>query len=386
MAKMAEQSTEAIAFVWDNFGPMHVDRCEAVASHSLIMRPIVGIELFSDSSEYDWRPETGTKFTKTTLYDKSRSRRPSTVAVAWRLVSACINARAKDVFVCNYDRRYIFIAAVLLRLSGRRVYVMGCSKFDDVKRRVLKEFIKSFFLLPYRGAIASGVRSRDYFRFLGIAQERIVAEYNTLSTERIRMDSGVDPAPNGSTFEERHFTIVARFVEKKNLIMAIRAYQMYRENTARPRRLHLCGAGPLEADLRALVKDLALQDDVIFLGFLQTADVARQLGNTLALILPSIEEQFGNVVIEAQAVGLPVLLSDNCGARDKLIRSGVNGFVIEPDNPEGLSVFMKMLSDDQKLWASMATAALGSAANGDVRCFADGVQKLISRNAASARD
>ena len=108
-----------------------------------------------------------------------------------------------------------------------------------------------------------------------------------------------------------------------------------------------------------------------------TDGVARILATTLALILPSVEEQFGNVVIEAQAMGLPVILSDVCGARDHLIRTGVNGFVIEPDNPLGLSFFMTMLSEDEELWRRMATAAAEGADKGDVRQFSVAVRSFV---------
>jgi hypothetical protein len=40
-----------------------------------------------------------------------------------------------------------------------------------------------------------------------------------------------------------------------------------------------------------------------------------------------------------------------------LIRSGVNGFVIEPDNAAGLAFFMQLLSDDEDLWRRMGLAA-----------------------------
>lgn len=379
MASIDKASANVIAFVWDNFGPMHVDRCEAVASHPSLNRAVVGIELFLTSSEYEWAPEGGKNFQKITVFRASGSRQSSGLLAAWKVVEACLNAGATDVFICNYDRTYLLMAATLLRISGRRVYVMGCSKFDDLERRVRKEYLKSFFLWPYQGAIASGIRSRDYFKFLGIAPNRVVSEYNTLSIERIRRDAGVAPAPGGPSFEERHFTIIARFVSKKNLAMAIKAYRIYRSTTSSPRRLHLCGSGPLEEDLRALVRELDLEEDVLFLGFLQTSSIARQLGTTLALILPSVEEQFGNVVIEAQALGVPVMLSDNCGARDNLVRSGVNGFVVEADNPEGLAIFMKMISEDSDLWIRMAKSAFGSAEKGDVQRFADGVLELVEK-------
>jgi len=77
-------------------------------------------------------------------------------------------------------------------------------------------------------------------------------------------------------------------------------------------------------------------------------------------------------------MGLPVILSDNCGSRDVLVRSGVNGFVVEPDNPAGMAYFMRLLSDDEALWRRMCTASQQVAEKADTSRFAEAVDALIS--------
>ncbi|MCI0736747.1 MAG: glycosyltransferase [Beijerinckiaceae bacterium] len=200
--------------------------------------------------------------------------------------------------------------------------------------------------------------------------------YNALSTDRIRRLAGVAKAPGGPPFESRHFTVVARMVPKKNLSMMIEAYAIYRAQSPKPRDLHLCGSGPLEPRLRSETAALGLKEFVIFRGVLQIDDVCQTLGTTLALLLPSTQEQFGNVVIEALAMGLPVIVSENCGARDLLVRNGVNGFVVEPDNPAGLAYFMGLLDTDESLWRRMSLATQRFADLGDASQFAKSVLAL----------
>jgi glycosyltransferase involved in cell wall biosynthesis len=198
----------------------------------------------------------------------------------------------------------------------------------------------------------------------------ISGSYNTLSVERIRLLAGAPPAPDGVAHRDRHFTVVARFVSKKNLKLAIEAYANYHFRSAGSVPLHLCGSGPLEAELRSQVRDLRLEHKVVFRGFLQTADICQTLAQTLALILPSVEEQFGNVVLEALAMGVPIILSDNCGARDKLVRTAVNGFIVEPDNAVGFAYFMTALAGDESLWRRMAEAARAQEVAIDAAAFA----------------
>jgi glycosyltransferase involved in cell wall biosynthesis len=141
--------------------------------------------------------------------------------------------------------------------------------------------------------------------------------------------------------------------------------------------------------LRRKVDELDLGGSVVFHGFVQAEGICRILTSTLALLLPSIEEQFGHVVIEAQAMGLPVILSHNCGACDLLVRSGVNGFVIEPDNPQGMAFFMSLLCADEELWRKMCLATRSFVAQGDVRLFVEAVASLlgvsVSMSGASVR-
>ena len=370
-----------LVFVWDNFGPLHADRCNAVAQKFEGREQVIGLELAGRSRVYDWLPENGTHFRKVTLVsgptiggDSLFRRRFGKTPLKRLFVDG---PRIQKYFLCHYQDPAIFLVAASLRLLGRRVYTMGCSKFDDYPRRLPRELAKAIMYFPYNGALSSGVRSRDYMRFMGFSPDKIASPNNTVSLNRIRNLSGVSPAPEGNSFRDRHFTIVARMVAKKNLSMALKAMKIYADQVPNPRPMHIFGTGPLEAELRHQAREAGISHLVHFRGFLQTQDISRAYSSTLALLLPSIEEQFGNVVPEAQAMGLPVILSDNCGSRDVLVRSGVNGFVVEPDNPAGMAFFMKLLSEDEELWRKMCVASQEFVERADTARFADAVESLI---------
>lgn len=356
---------------------MHDDRVRAVVRGYQGKVRVVGVELFGKSSTYDWEVTDGAGFEKITLFPEQDFTSNSIFKTASAIVKICRHVGAQHIFFCNYEKLEIFLAALSLRLLGKKTYMMANSKYDDKTRSLFKEVAKSLFLMPYMGGISNETRSADYMRFLRVNARKIASPYNTLSLAEIRRLSAVEPAPAGAFFADRHFTIVARFVPEKNLPMAIDAYARYCQTTSAPRKLQICGSGKLEPMLRSRVRELGVDDKVIFRGFLQRDGVAQALGQTLALILPSIDETFGNVVIEAQAMGLPVLLSENCGARDTLVRTGVNGFVFEPDNSEGLAFFMGLLDRDEALWRRMCVSASTYAEKGDVDRFAEAIMSLV---------
>lgn len=360
-------------FLWENYGPYHRDRLRAVAASG---RRAIGIQYADHSATYDW--ETAADDLDIRTLGLATAARGHGWRLAWRLWRECRRIGRADVFLCHYEQGPVLAVAWALRLTGRRVLTMTDSKFDDYSRHLWREAAKKLFLKPYVGALTASSRSADYLRWLGIPVDRIALGYNCVSAARLLILSGGLQAPDGVCFDERDWVVVARLVPKKNVALAIEAYAQWLTRTAHPRDLHLCGSGPLEADLRALAARLGVADRVRFHGFVQSDAVARRLASSLALLLPSVEEQFGLVVIEAQALGLPVLVTPQVGASDVLVEAGVNGFLLEPDNPQGWAAAMLMLSEDEARWRRFALAARAGAPRGDVARFVQGVAALTA--------
>jgi L-malate glycosyltransferase len=375
-----------MVFLWESFGPHHVDRCEACAEHFAGRYKVCGIEIATFDANYEWRGSIDSEgFHKVTLFPGVVSQKIGPIRCYFRIVGACLRLRAKYLFFCNYNLPAVFFSAMTLRLLGRRLITMQDSKFDDKPRYLFKEILKSILYAPYQAALAAGARSKAYLTFLGLPEDRVIVGYDTVSLERVRALAETLPAPEGVPHADRHFTIVARFVPKKNLSLALEAYGAYvTRHPHAPRDLHLCGSGELERELRQQADRLGLKG-VHFRGYLQEHEIARVLGSSLSLILPSVEEQHGLVVNEALAMGVPVLVSDNCGARDLLVRSGVNGFVFEPDNAEGLAHFMGILDQDGDEWRRLAAGARQFQHRADTTLFVDAVEQVLARFAPGRR-
>lgn len=365
----------SILFFWENFGPTHVDRCDAVA-RAMPRCAIFGVELNPTSATYAWTPESGQHFTKITL--RKGEARWGTLRTALELVRVSLKSGARHIFLCHYNEPSVQIAAMLLRLLGKRLYLLLDSKFDDRPRLISREALKAIWIWPYVGAIVGSRRSRQYLSFLGLRNRRIENYYDTISVERIRQAAGVPPAPDGVDFHDRHFTIISRLVEKKNLFVAVNAFARYVSRTNHPRRLRIFGDGGLDRELREHVRELKMTEFVSFEGFQQTDAVSQALGSTLALIQSSSEEQFGFAIIEALAMGVPVIVSDNCGARDEFVRSGVNGFIVQPDNVEGIAFFLGKLASDQLLWERLSAGTTAFAEEADAISFARSVGRLTA--------
>ena len=365
-----------LVFAWDQFGPYHMDRLEALGAHFAGHAEIIGIELVKSGEIYGWAPTgAGRSFRKVTLFPDRKRPEIGTLAHATKLVRACLATGARDIFLCDFQVAAIFLAAVTLRVLGRRVVIMQDSKFDDKPRWLLREVGKWALYLPYSAALVGGARTKSYLEFLGLAPERVAIGYDAIALDRLAQLAELPPAPDGMPHAARHFTAIARFVPQKNLGAAIDAYALYRRTAASPRQFHLCGAGPLEAELKARADGIP---GIVFRGFLQEAEIAKTLAASLALLLPSLEEPFGLVVNEAIAFGVPVILSENCGARDLIVKSAVNGYLVEPDNVEGMAHFMSWLDRDAGEWRRLSLNARQFRAAADVGNFVRAVGRLVA--------
>lgn len=357
-----------VGFVWAQFGAYHIDRLEAVAAAFAGTVDIVGIEVATASDTYDWHESGAARgYRKVTLFPGANAERLSGLRVFQALSGAVRRERIGHLFVSGYEQPSHMAVAVAMRLRGRTPVVMLDSKFDDKPRRAVAELAKSLMMLPYRGGFAAGVRAAAYLRFLGV-RGMITTGYDSVGLNRLRA-LAVD-APLIAA-DARAFVMVARLVPKKNHVMALDAFTRYRADGGL-RRLRVCGGGPLMDMLIARARALGIADAVDFLGSQPQPVVAAELAAAFCLLVPSIEEQWGLVVNEALAFAVPVLCSDNVGARDTLVRPFVSGFVLAED-PSDWAVAMRRLDQEPGLHAVCSAGAARLAPLGDTGAFVDGV-------------
>jgi glycosyltransferase involved in cell wall biosynthesis len=103
--------------------------------------------------------------------------------------------------------------------------------------------------------------------------------------------------------------------------------------------------------------ELGLEGAVLMPGFKQYDELPAYYGLAGAFVLGSTEEQWGLVVNEAMAAGLPVLVSRRCGCAPELVRDGENGFTFDPHDASGLAVLMTEMAADADARAAMGRAS-----------------------------
>ncbi|MBW1915738.1 MAG: glycosyltransferase family 4 protein, partial [Deltaproteobacteria bacterium] len=148
--------------------------------------------------------------------------------------------------------------------------------------------------------------------------------------------------------------VVSKLWEGKGHAILIKAFKEIRQEVQNA-KLVIVGEGYLQKDLQNLTNSLGLQDHVIFTGF--QMDVSEISATFDVAVLPSFFEGMGRVLLEAMALGKPVVAS-NVGGIPDLVKDGINGLLTTPGDVQGLAYAVKKLLVDKVLAAKLAKEAI----------------------------
>lgn len=120
--------------------------------------------------------------------------------------------------------------------------------------------------------------------------------------------------------------------------------------------LEIIGEGRERARLQALAAQLGMQERVRFLGRQPRLQVAAAMRRCTVFALPSRYEGLGCVYLEAMATGKPVIGCRGQGIAE-VIKQGINGFLVGPDNEKELTLVLGMLLGDEQRRRNLGTVA-----------------------------
>jgi glycosyltransferase involved in cell wall biosynthesis len=272
---------------------------------------------------------------------------PAAIGRLIKFASWCRSIDAAIVHTCDLYAN-IFglpgaaLAGVPVRIANRREILTGDK--SPAKLRVQR--------LAYRAAhavVANSSAARDQLAREGVPADRLRLIGNGLDAQRF--------APTPPRPSIRRIVMVANLRPEKGhdtlLAAAPRILARYPDAS-----FTFVGDGPRRDALNTLTRALGISEHVRFMG--ESRDVAPILAGHDLFVLPSRSEAFPNALIEAMATALPVVAAD-VGGIPEVVRPGVNGLLVRPDDANALADVVLALMDDPA-----AAAALGRAARADV--------------------
>ena len=342
-ASEPQATAQPVLLVLHRIGPYHHARFAAIARRL----PLEVLETRPESQEYPWRPGRDPGYPVHRLHGACDPEQDPPTAELDRQLAALLEQRRPRVIVSVgwADRAY---QRLLLAASRRRLpLVIVCdSRWRDEPRRRPKEWLKRQLLRGYSAALVAGQESRAYLERLGLPPPLIqqpwdVVDNDLFATATDPPRNPVSPEPDLAPLGP-HLLCVSRFVAKKNHLGLLAAYARYQRQGGRW-GLRLIGSGPLEPAIRAAAARLTAPQRLRIDPFLQLEQLLPAYGAASGFVLASHTDQWGLVVNEAMAAGLPVLVSSACGCHADLITPGVTGFDFDPADDAALTALMHRL-------------------------------------------
>ena len=379
-----------IAVVFHHIGPYHHARLNAAADRL----SVTGFEWSAKGYDAWGAAESPARYHKVSLFPEATAHCPGNAKLKQAFLTALEQARPDVVAVNGWNNFGSLISANCCVHRGIPVVVMSESSRQDEHRTSWKEAIKRRIVGLYSAALVGGQRHVEYLAELGMPREGIFTGYDVVDSHYFRQKaeeviSQRSEVRQKYALPENYFLASARFVEKKNLPKLIRAYAEYRRgsevrsqksevsNNKPPWDLVILGDGPLKVDLCRLISDLQLNDHVHLPGFKPYDELPVYYALANAFVHASMTEQWGLVVNEAIASGLPVIVSNRCGCAPELVNG--NGFTFDPTNEDELAtrlLEMASLSDQER--KHLGDNSYRIAANFAPERFGEGLERAAS--------
>lgn len=252
-----------------------------------------------------------------------------------------------DVIHAHYALPQGFLGVLLKKLRRKPlVTTVHGSDITLLARSALGKLFVRFVLQNSDRVIAVSRFLRDEVIKLGVSGEKVSVVYSGAPVPE--KSKGKLPA------EGEIITFAGSLVRQKGIDVLLRAYRVVKAKR-RGTALVIAGEGRERASLERLNSELGT--NASFIGSVES--LAHILEKSAVFVLPSREEGFGLVLLEAMNAGVPVVASE-VGGIPEIVEHGYSGILVEKENPQELAGAILKVLNDSELRNSLIKNARGS--------------------------
>lgn len=195
--------------------------------------------------------------------------------------------------------------------------------------------------------IAKSKSSEEFFVRLGVPKKRIFVVPNGINISKFDPATAGVEMRNELRIDQEPLVVTAiRLLKKKGPRYLVAAFPKVLE-TVPDTKLAIAGKGPEAVNLRAQIRKLGIGDSVLMLGELPHEQTLKLMAAADAFVLPSLIESCPNALLEAMAVGVPVV-GTRVGGVPEIIENEENGLMVPEANPNSLAdAVVRVLEDNQ---------------------------------------
>lgn len=218
-----------------------------------------------------------------------------------------------------------------------------------------KPIVRPFFR-KLHGHVAVSTAARDFIGEYFPADFRIIPngiDFARFNTRYAPLEQLADDRPT--------VLFVGRLEKRKGLRFLLRAWPSVQQRHPSARLVVVGRGRPLEGYRRFAARQGWSPQDVVFAGYVPSEDLPRYYQSASVFCAPNTgQESFGIVLLEAMAAGAPIVASNIPGYRD-VLANGVEGFLVQPQDPGSLADAVSQLLSNPHLRETMRRAGQAKA-------------------------
>ena len=228
-------------------------------------------------------------------------------------------------------RSWMAAAYKLVRPKVRLLLWATVSERTERRRGFVRERLRPALLKHADAVLVNGASGARYITAQGLSADRLTRVPYTADVAAF--SAGFHRHPEDNTIS---LLYVGLLIPRKGVVgFATNLAVWAARHPDRTFRLHIAGDGPERARLQAMWHPQNVE--LVFLGDVPYADLPAVYRRSSILVMPTLEDEWGVVVNEAMAAGLPVLGSVYSQAVEELVVDNVSGWTFAPDNEHSVT-------------------------------------------------
>jgi len=272
------------------------------------------------------------------------------IRIWWRLYQD-MKANRYDI-VHTHGFKADLWGAIVGRLTGVPMIVSTIHNQEQYLENPIVGFLEKWIISPINDTIivvSDGVK-RFLIKTTGIPEKKIKKVCYGINPADINIDGEQDIREELGIYKDVPLIgCIGRLVKQKGHIYLIQAARKVLEKFPRAKFL-IIGKGKLEKNLKKLTLDINLNSNIIFMGF--RTDIYPIIDKMDLIVMPSLWEGFGLVLLEAMALGKPIVAT-NVGGIPEVIEDKETGILVSPNDPNILAEAIIYLLNNDSLAARM---------------------------------
>lgn len=247
----------------------------------------------------------------------------------------------------------------VLNTKTKTVTVIHDLAFEHFKDHVgglvsnyYSHFVPKFAKQSNRLVAVSNFTKQDIMRLYGVSNEKIDVVYNAPKKEYMPIaDEQKAVVKNKLTNGNDFFLYIGAIHPRKNIVNLLLAFDTFKRETKSDTKLVLIGRKAWKFDaVEQTLETLDCKHDILFLGYLPSAQIATITASAIAMCYVSLFEGFGIPIVEAQQAGIPVITSNVTSMPEV---AGDSALLVDPNSVQEIAAAMTSLYNEKSLRESM---------------------------------